>query len=83
MSLAINQILDGKINSIGTVQLTGLGTIVYDERVGEDSVVLMTPLTLGAADTKWRIETRRAGEYFTILTEVLEDEPRFAYVILG
>lgn len=47
----IRQVLDGRINSSGSVTLTASAatTVVTDRRVGRDSVILFMPLTANAA----------------------------------
>jgi len=48
---SINQILDGRVNSSGTVTLTASAatTVVNDRRVGRDSIILLMPLTANAS----------------------------------
>tara|TARA_R100000541_G_scaffold21445_1_gene31373 strand:- start:638 stop:961 length:324 start_codon:yes stop_codon:yes gene_type:complete len=48
---AVNLLIDGKHNAKGTVTLTAsaTSTAVSDFRVGEDSVITMTPITANAA----------------------------------
>lgn len=50
-AIAINQILEGRINSTGTVTLANgaATTVVTDRRVGNDSVILFMPLTANAS----------------------------------
>ena len=39
----VNRILDGGVNSVGSIELTsGTETTLYDERIGYDSVILFT-----------------------------------------
>ena len=39
----VNRILDGGVNSVGSIELTsGTETTLYDERVGYESVILFT-----------------------------------------
>ena len=43
----VNNILDGKVNSTGSVTLTNSSatTTLSDDRIGEDSVILFMPTT--------------------------------------
>ena len=39
----VNRILDGGVNSVGSIELTsGTETSLYDERIGYESVILFT-----------------------------------------
>ena len=39
----VNRILDGGVNSVGSIELTsGTETTLYDERIGYESVILFT-----------------------------------------
>ena len=39
----VNRILDGGVNSVGSIELTsGTETTLYDERIGYNSVILFT-----------------------------------------
>lgn len=52
ISEVVNNILEGKINSTGTVTLAASGattTLLEDVRIGPDSVILFEPITLSAA----------------------------------
>jgi hypothetical protein len=64
---AINNILDGKINSTGTFTTTGTKTLetVIDARCGGNSVVLWSPLTVDAAGemTHMWLAATRNGEF--------------------
>ena len=64
---AINNILDGKINSTGTFTTTGSRTLetVIDARCGGNSVVLWSPLTVDAAGeiTHMWLAATRNGEF--------------------
>ena len=64
---AINNILDGKINSTGTFTTIGTKTLetVIDARCGGNSVVLWSPLTVDAAGemTHMWLAATRNGEF--------------------
>lgn len=47
----VNNILDGKINTVKTVTLTAnvASTTISDERIGKNTVVLLTPTTANAS----------------------------------
>lgn len=51
ISSAVNLLIDGKNNAKGTFTLTASAstTVVTDVRVGEDSVILWSPMTNNAA----------------------------------
>ena len=54
ISEIVNNAMNGKTNNTGTITLETGGatsTILYDERIGFDSVILFAPLTLSAAAT--------------------------------
>lgn len=50
-AIAINEIINGRVNSTGTVTLTAnqATTVVVDRRIGRDSVILLMPLTANAS----------------------------------
>ena len=85
-SNAINNILDGKINSTGTFTTEGtkvLSTII-DARCGGNSVILWSPITADAAGELthiWLAETRN-GE-FDIGHRNHTADVHFKYVIIG
>lgn len=89
-ALAINEILNGKINSISTVTLTAsaASTTVTDFRVSTDSVILFMPTTANASaeigNGTMYVSTRTAGESFVIThANNAQNDRTFAYAILG
>ena len=83
---AINNILDGKINSTGTFTTIGTKTLetVIDARCGGNSVVLWSPLTVDAAGEiphMWLAATRN-GE-FDIGHRNHSKNVQCKYVIIG
>lgn len=81
---AVNQILDGKINSVGSVTLdTGTTTtLVADYRCSVNSKVLLTPTSANAAaESPW---VSAAKQSFTITHASASTTDRsFGYVVLG
>jgi len=52
ISEVVNNLVEGKSNNTGTITLsTGTTTTLYDERIGNNSIILFAPLTLSAAAT--------------------------------
>lgn len=80
----VNQILDGKINSVGTVTL-GTGTtttLVSDYRCSVNSNVLLMPTSANAAaETPW---VTVAKQQFTVThSSATTTDRSFGYVVLG
>lgn len=67
ISSALNNTIDGKLNSTGTFTTTGSRTLetVIDARCGGNSVVLWSPLTVDAAGeiTHMWLAATRNGEF--------------------
>lgn len=54
ISEVVNNVMEGKINSTGTITLDNAGattTTLIDRRIGPDSVILFEPITVSAAAT--------------------------------
>jgi hypothetical protein len=86
---AVNAVIDGKINAVGSVTLTAsaASTVVSDLRAGATSVVLFMPTTANAA-----AEAAAGGFYvsaqgkqtFTIThANNAQTDRTFRYVVLG
>jgi hypothetical protein len=55
VSEVVNNCVEGKTNNTGEITLNSSGatsTVIYDERIGFDSVILLDPITENAADDK-------------------------------
>lgn len=84
----VNKVLDGKINSTGSVSFatTSAPVTVYDARCGQDSVILLMPMTADSAGllTHCYFSTVTNGSFVISLrvghSSVTAD---YRYVILG
>lgn len=92
IATAIGQLIDGKINAVGTVTLTAnaAGTTVLDPRVGSSSVLLLMPQTAHAAaeignGTLYTDPANYvAGTSFTIThANSAQTDRTFSYALLG
>jgi hypothetical protein len=86
ISEVVNNIMNGKTNNTGTITLATGGatsTVIYDERIGFDSVVLLTPITLNAAGYVYYVDTNTKGS-ITIRHAANTTAGRtFRYVAIG
>jgi len=81
---AINNILDGKINSTGEITLTNSSTttILTDARIGGNSVILLMPTTNNAANS--HIHFTDIGNGTATMNHGSGSSTRtFKYVIIG
>jgi hypothetical protein len=89
IALVVNNILDGKLNSTGSVTLTAsaASTAVTDERAGYDSVILFMPTTANAASEQaagGMYVSSRGKQTFTIThANNAQSDRTFAYIIIG
>ncbi len=90
IAYAVNNILNGKINAIGTVTFTAnqATTVVQDKRMGLSTNVLLTPLTANAATEygagSWYISAQTEGTSFTITHVNSATTGRdFRYTLIG
>lgn len=92
VATAVNQALKGKLNSFGTVTLTDsvASTVVTNELVGPDSVILLMPQTAHAAaelgnGTAYIVPTDIVdGTSFKIThANNAQTDRTFGYVIIG
>jgi len=83
----VRSLVDGKINSTGTVTLTAstTTTTVTDQRSGGDSIILLMPTTANAATaTSTTFVSARAKQSFTLThANNTQTDRTFGYVILG
>ena len=80
----VNGILDGKINSTGSITLTNSSTTttLSDERIGGDSVILFMPTTSDASSVNIHVTGRQKGQA-TLNHASATTTRSFDYVILG
>lgn len=82
LSFAVNQLVEGKLNSISTVTLSsGTSTTVSDRRVGVSSVVLLMPSNSAASSVSWYVTTSDAS--FIIHHSSASGTETFAYAVIG
>ena len=85
----VNNILDGKINSTGTVTLTASAatTVVTEDRTGATSVILFMPTTANAAAEQaagGMFVSSRGKQTFTITHANNSQADRtFDYIVIG
>ena len=81
---AINNILDGKINSTGEITLTNSSTttILTDARIGGNSVILLMPITNNAANA--HVHFTNIGNGTATMNHGSGSSTRtFKYVVIG
>ena len=90
ISTSLNRVIDGKLNSTGSVTLTtsAASTTVTDFRTGNESVILLMPLTANAAaevaNGTIYIATQTASTSFVIThANNAQADRSFRYVIVG
>jgi len=88
ISSALNNTIDGKLNSTGEFSLdyTTTSTTITDARVGVNSVILWVPLTEHAADENHYAYLSNVGEQqFTIghRAHPHGDDLQYRYVVIG
>ena len=84
----VNQLIDGKINSTGSVTLTNsaTSTVVSDLRASADSIILFMPLSANSATELYGSTmyiSARSKQSFTITHANNSNTRLFGYVILG
>ena len=81
---AINNILDGKINSTGEITLTNSSTTttLTDARIGGNSVILLMPITNNAANAHIHFTDIGNGTA-TMNHESGSSTRTFKYVVIG
>ena len=86
---AVNLLIDGKFNAIGSITLTASATTtaVTDYRAGPDSVILFTPTTANAAAEQGNgtlFLSARAKQGFTIThANNSQTDRTFLYIVIG
>ena len=81
----INNAMNGKTNNTGTVTLraSNTTTTITDERLGFDSVILLSPLTATAAAQAPYVSTKAKGSIIITHTSVASTDLNFDYIIVG
>lgn len=84
VSTVVNNILDGKVNSTGSITLTNSSTTttLSDDRIGGDSVILFMPTTSDASSVNIHVTGRQKGQA-TLNHASATTTRSFDYVILG
>jgi hypothetical protein len=86
ISEVVNNAMNGKTNNTGSITLAVGGatsTVIYDERIGFDSVVLLTPTTSGASGYAYYVDTNAKGS-ITIRHAANSTAGRtFRYLVVG
>ena len=78
----VNRILDGGVNSVGSITLgSGTETMLYDERIGYNSVILFTARGTNTFNLPF-VKSKTKGKAIIGL-EGLVGSVTFDYVVLG
>ena len=89
VAFVVNNLLEGKINSTGTVTLTAsaTSTVVSDRRVGANSLIFFMPQTANASSemaSGGMYVSSRGKQTFTIThPNNANADKTFGYVVLG
>jgi hypothetical protein len=85
ISEVTNGIMNGKTNNTGSVTLraSNTTTTITDERLGFDSIILLSPLTANAAAQTPYISTKAKGSVVITHTSVASTDLDFDYIIVG
>lgn len=86
ISEVVNNAMNGKTNNTGTITIavaSATSTVINDERIGFDSVVLLTPTTSSASGYAYYLDTNAKGS-ITIRHAANTTAGRtFKYVVVG
>lgn len=87
MASAVNQILKGKTNNVGTVILTAntTTTTITDTRIGNNSVILLQPTTANAATALTTTYPGTPGSGSVVLNHAnnAQTDRAFLYIVVG
>ena len=85
ISEVTNGIMDGKTNNTGSITLraSNTTTTITDERLGFDSIILLSPLTANAAAQTPYISTKAKGSVIITHTSTAHTDLNFDYIIVG
>ena len=80
-----NGIMNGKTNNTGSVTLraSNTTTTITDERLGFDSIILLSPLSANAAAQTPYISTKAKGSVVITHTSTAHTDLNFDYIIVG
>lgn len=81
----VNNSMNGKTNNTGNVLLraSNTTTTITDERLGFDSVILLSPLTANAAAQTPYVSTKAKGSVVITHTSTAHTDLNFDYIIVG
>ena len=85
ISEVVNNIVNGKTNNTGSITIAidnATSTVIYDERIGFDSVVILTPTTSSASGFDYYIETAKGSATITHAANTTAGRT-FRYVVVG
>jgi hypothetical protein len=86
ISEVVNNTVNGKTNNTGSITLAVGGatsTVIYDERIGFESVVLLTPTTSGASGYDYYIDSNAKGSATIRHLANITAGRTFRYVVVG
>jgi|TARA_R110000851_G_scaffold115743_1_gene241722 hypothetical protein len=85
ISEVTNGIMNGKTNNTGSVTLraSNTTTTITDERLGFDSIILLSPLSANAAAQTPYISTKAKGSVVITHTSTAHTDLNFDYIIVG
>mgnify|MGYP003132986631 CR=1 FL=1 len=80
-----NNAMNGKTNNTGSVTLAASSTTttLNDERLGFNSVLLLSPLTANAAAQSPYVSTKAKGSVIITHTSAAHADLNFDYIIVG
>ena len=87
VSLTLNNVMDGKLNSTGEITLTAsaTSTTLTDARIGGDSVIVFMPITANGktAENNLFVSARASGSATLTHASSSNNDQNFAYIIIG
>lgn len=86
ISEVVNNLIDGKSNNTGSITLaveSATSTVILNERIGFDSVVLLTPTTTGASGFAYYLDTNAKGSITIRHAANTTANITFRYVVVG
>lgn len=86
ISEVVNNIVNGKTNNTGSITIAidnATSTVIYDERIGFDSVVILTPTTSSASGYAYYLDTNAKGSITITHAANTTAGRTFRYVVVG
>ena len=87
VSTTLNNVMDGKLNSTGTITLTAssTSTTLTDARIGGDSVIVFMPITANGktAENNLFVSARQSGQATLTHASSSNNDQNFAYIVVG